>query len=207
MKSPSPEIKSLDNLAMRRAMPEGELQNHIAWWFRKFVNITDYIDHNYISVISIMQGTYSKCHWWFWQCLFNANSMQFIKLITPDPPGGECRSHHEMIQFICGWGRVQIATESGLLDAFLHVWSVVSLLRMPNQLLQGFLQWFTHLKQGWYVRLLVWWLWGRDINHWCIRWMMKATVIRLIWSWNHYYRPSKHCPRGSTPASADTVAR
>ena len=40
-----PEIKTLDDLAECCAMQEGELQDHIAWCFKRFADFTDYIDH------------------------------------------------------------------------------------------------------------------------------------------------------------------
>ena len=46
MKNPQPEIKTLDDLAEWCAMPKGELQNHIAWCFKRFANFTDYVDHD-----------------------------------------------------------------------------------------------------------------------------------------------------------------
>jgi hypothetical protein len=46
MKNKRPEIKTLDDLAEWCAMPKGETQNHIAWCFKRFANITDYIDHD-----------------------------------------------------------------------------------------------------------------------------------------------------------------
>jgi hypothetical protein len=36
----------LDYLAEWCAMPKGELQNHIAWCFKRFANFTDYVDHD-----------------------------------------------------------------------------------------------------------------------------------------------------------------
>jgi hypothetical protein len=41
MKNPEPEIKTLDDLAEWCAMPKGELQNHIAWCFKRFADFTD----------------------------------------------------------------------------------------------------------------------------------------------------------------------
>ena len=46
MKNPQPEIKTLDDLAEWCAMPKGELQNHIAWCFKRFADFTDYVDHD-----------------------------------------------------------------------------------------------------------------------------------------------------------------
>jgi len=46
MKNPRPEIKTLDDLAEWCAMPKGELQNHIAWYFTRFADFTDNVDHN-----------------------------------------------------------------------------------------------------------------------------------------------------------------
>jgi hypothetical protein len=46
MKNPRPEIKTLDDLAKWCEMPIGELQNHIAWCFKRFANFTDYVDHD-----------------------------------------------------------------------------------------------------------------------------------------------------------------
>lgn len=38
-------IKTLDKLAKWSAMPKWELQNHIAWWFDRSADFSDYIDH------------------------------------------------------------------------------------------------------------------------------------------------------------------
>jgi len=46
MKNPQPEIKTLDDLAGRCALPKGELQNHISWCFKRFADFTDYVDHD-----------------------------------------------------------------------------------------------------------------------------------------------------------------
>jgi len=46
MKNPRPDIKTLDDLAEWCAMPKGELQNHIAWCFKRFVDFTDYVKHD-----------------------------------------------------------------------------------------------------------------------------------------------------------------
>jgi len=46
MKNPRPEIKTLDDLAEWYAMPKGELQNYIAWCFKRVAYFTDYVDHN-----------------------------------------------------------------------------------------------------------------------------------------------------------------
>jgi len=46
MKNLRPEVKTLDDLAEWCAMPKGELQNHIAWCFKRFAILTDYVDHN-----------------------------------------------------------------------------------------------------------------------------------------------------------------
>jgi len=45
-KNPPPEINILDALAKWCAMPKGELQNHIAWCFKIFADLIDYIDHD-----------------------------------------------------------------------------------------------------------------------------------------------------------------
>ena len=45
VKNPRPEIKTLEDLAEWCAMPKGELQNHIAWCFKRFADFTDYVDH------------------------------------------------------------------------------------------------------------------------------------------------------------------
>jgi len=46
MKNQRPEIKTLDDLAEWCAMPKGELQNHIAWCFKRFADFTDYINYD-----------------------------------------------------------------------------------------------------------------------------------------------------------------
>jgi hypothetical protein len=53
MKNTRPEIKTLDALAEWCVMPKGELQNHITWCFKRFANITDYVDHDqYFSCLN-----------------------------------------------------------------------------------------------------------------------------------------------------------
>jgi len=53
MEHPQPEIKTLDDLAKWCAMPKGELQNHIAWCFKRFANFKDYVDHDqYFSCLN-----------------------------------------------------------------------------------------------------------------------------------------------------------
>jgi len=46
MKIQRPEIMTRDDLAKWCAIPKGELQNHIAWCFKIFADITDYVGHN-----------------------------------------------------------------------------------------------------------------------------------------------------------------
>jgi len=46
MKNPQPEICTLDDLAKWCAMPRGELQNYIAWCFKRFVELTEYVHHD-----------------------------------------------------------------------------------------------------------------------------------------------------------------
>ena len=54
MKNPQPEITTLDDSAEWCAMPKGELQNHIAWFFKRFAAFTDYIDHDqYFSRLKV----------------------------------------------------------------------------------------------------------------------------------------------------------
>jgi len=45
MKNPGPEIKTLDDLAEWCAKPKEELHNHIAWWFKRFADFTDFVDN------------------------------------------------------------------------------------------------------------------------------------------------------------------
>jgi len=47
MNNLQPDIQTLDYLAEWCAMPKGELQNHIAWCFKRFADFTDYVDHNH----------------------------------------------------------------------------------------------------------------------------------------------------------------
>jgi hypothetical protein len=37
---------ALDDFDEWCSMPQGELLNHIAWWFMRFAYFTDYIDHD-----------------------------------------------------------------------------------------------------------------------------------------------------------------
>jgi len=41
MKNPQSEIKTLNDFAEWCPMPNGELQNHIAWCFKRFADFTD----------------------------------------------------------------------------------------------------------------------------------------------------------------------
>jgi len=47
MKTPQPEIKTLDDLAEWCAMPKGKLQNHIAWCVKRFADFTENINHHH----------------------------------------------------------------------------------------------------------------------------------------------------------------
>jgi len=56
MENPRPEIKTLDYLAGWCAMPKGELQNHIAWCFKRFADFTHSINHvQYFSHLNIVK--------------------------------------------------------------------------------------------------------------------------------------------------------
>jgi len=66
MKNPWPEIKTLDDLAEWCAMPKGELQNHIAWCFKRFADFTDYVDHDQ-----------------YFSCLNDANFIQYNAVAIP----------------------------------------------------------------------------------------------------------------------------
>jgi hypothetical protein len=58
-KNPQLELKTLDDLAKWCAMPKGELQNHIAWCFKRFAVFTDYVDHvQYFSRLN--DATYNR---------------------------------------------------------------------------------------------------------------------------------------------------
>jgi len=46
MKNAWPQIKSFDYLGEWCAMPTGELQSHIAWFFKRLAVFTDYVNHN-----------------------------------------------------------------------------------------------------------------------------------------------------------------
>jgi len=89
-----------------------------------------------------------------------------------------------MIQcFNSGWGRVQIATLSWLLNRFPHVWIVISSSRMLNQWLKDFLPLFRCLQHGWYVSLLVCWLSRSDIHRQRYGHKMEASDVTLISAW------------------------
>jgi len=45
-KNERPEIKTLDDLAEWCAMPKAELHNHIAQCFKRFADVTDYVDRD-----------------------------------------------------------------------------------------------------------------------------------------------------------------
>jgi len=126
-----------------------------------------------------MQNTFGRTQQLFWWRLFKATSKQFKWFIALGPQGGESISYQEMIQCFSGWGKVQIATLSRLRDVFPYGWNVFLSSSMLNRALKGFLPWFRHLQQDYYVRLMVWSLSRRGIN---IRYnpcTMKAMVISL----------------------------
>jgi len=55
-----PESKTLDDLAEWGAMPKGELHNHITSCFKRFPNLTDYVNHDqYLSCLND-----AKCMWY-----------------------------------------------------------------------------------------------------------------------------------------------
>jgi hypothetical protein len=39
-------MKTLDDMAKWCPIPKGELQNHIAWFVKRFADFTDYVDHD-----------------------------------------------------------------------------------------------------------------------------------------------------------------
>jgi len=133
-----------------------------------------------ISVVSKMQNTFGTAQQQFPSPIVGGTSRQFISFIELGPHGGESLSNQYMIQCFSGWGQLWIATVSQLLDAFLHSWSVFSSSRMLNRALEGYLPWFRHLQQGWYVKMLVCRLLRLDINLRCNLCTMEATVIRFI---------------------------
>jgi len=47
MKNQWSEIMTFDDLGERCAMPNGELQNHIPWCFKRFADFAGYIDHTH----------------------------------------------------------------------------------------------------------------------------------------------------------------
>jgi len=117
-----------------------------------------------------------QLEWW----LFNPLSRQFVWFIAMGPQGGESISHQEMIQGHSGWGRVWMATSIRHYNTFPHIQSVFSSLRMLNQALKVFLAGFRCLQQSQYIRLLVWWLFRRDIILQCNPSKMEATIISLV---------------------------
>lgn len=116
----------------------------------------------------------------------------FCGRAQPGPFSPVPNSDHSQIARNCckqWWGLLQIATLSRLLDRFPSSWSVSSLLRMLNQMLQGFLPSFRRLQQGQYVILLVWWMARRGIDLRSNSRATEATVVSLdsvserhIWS-------------------------
>jgi hypothetical protein len=97
MKNPRPDIKTLDDLDEWCAMPNGELQNHIAWCFKRFVNFIDYFDHGqyfsrpndtqYIRYNAVAIPVRS----------FNTTSKQVIWFVTLRPQRGESISQQEIL--------------------------------------------------------------------------------------------------------------
>jgi hypothetical protein len=46
-------MKTLDDMAKWCPIPKGELQNHIAWFVKRFADFTDYVDHDqYFSCLN-----------------------------------------------------------------------------------------------------------------------------------------------------------
>jgi len=180
MKNPLPEIKTLDDLPELCAMPMGELQNHIAWCFKRFADFTDYVDHD--------------------QCFSRLNDAKLICCNSEAVPVTSCQCTEQAVHSVrCTgsirsrkhqpprndtvllWmGRVQIATISRRWDAFPDGWSVMSYSRMLNRALKCFSPWFRCLQLRQYVRLLVWWLSRRGINLRCNPRTMEATFINLV---------------------------
>ena len=80
MKNPQPEIKTLDDLAEWCAMPKGELQNHIAWCFKRFADFTDYIDHN--------------------QYFSNLNNAKYIRYNTVAIPVTSCQCDEQGVHMV-----------------------------------------------------------------------------------------------------------
>ena len=110
MKMLRPESKTLDDLAEWCAMPKEELHNDIAWFFKRFADFTDYVNHDqYFSRFS--NGKYIELYTVAIPVTsFIVMSRQFIWFVALGPHGGESISHEEMIQCFSGWRQVQIAT-------------------------------------------------------------------------------------------------
>jgi len=132
------------------------------------------------QVISIMRHTLHTAQWQFCWHLFSATSRQFIWFVTLGSQGGDRISYKEIIQFFSEWGQVRIATLSRLLNAFPHIWSVISWSRILNQALKGFVPCFGRFQRGQCIRLLVCWLWRRGISLRRNPSMIEATVVSLF---------------------------
>jgi hypothetical protein len=74
MQNPRPEMKTLDDMAKWCPIPKGELQNHIAWFVKRFADFTEYVDHDqyfsrlndekYIQFRRLQQGRYVRLLVW-----------------------------------------------------------------------------------------------------------------------------------------------
>jgi len=153
---PWPEIKTLDDLAEWCAMPQGEWQNHIGWSFKRFADLTDYVNHDqYFSRLNDAK------YIWYKAVVIPVTSFQCDEQavhIVRCTGSTRWRKHNPpRNDTVHLWmGTSPDSHLSGLRDAFWHRWSVFSSSRMLNRALQGFLPWFRRLQLGRYVRLLVW---------------------------------------------------
>jgi len=98
MKNLQLEIMVLDDFDEWCSMPQGELLNHIAWWFKKYANFTDYIDQDqYLSSYNdskYIQYSLPRSL----VSLFQSDEQAGYIVYPLDPYGKEHISHQEMIQ-------------------------------------------------------------------------------------------------------------
>lgn len=155
MKNKQQDIKTLDGMGDWSAMRNWELQNHIASYFEKFANSIDHVYHNQ----HFSHYNNAKCHrcnaaafpatWFQW------HNIAFDMVCCTGWKGGESICHPEIILYFNGWGRVQRATLSQLLDWFPPSWCDLSALMMMNRVLKGYLPCIWDLRQGQYIQLLI----------------------------------------------------
>jgi len=156
MQNPQPEIKTVDSLAKWCAIPQGELQNYIPWYFKRFADFADYINHDQ-----------------YFSCL---NHAKFIQYNTVSIPVTSFQCDEQAVHMVRCTGSTRwrkhkpprndtvllwmgMSSDSHFQSTAggIPVWlKCLSSSRMLNRVLNCLLPWFRRLQWSRYVTLQVW---------------------------------------------------